>query len=282
MYSVFLSYSTKDLEEAEKIKLELSSIGVDVFLAEHDLRAGNNIPQDIIEKIQGANLFLLLWSQNALDSTWCSMEAAAARGAGTRIVPLFLDYEVALPNFVSPEDKYIRLDQNYDKGMRELIKEVYRDSHEQREELATPENVVSFRGANPSPSVQQSVVGDGNTVAGRDVTITNKYSKASKKAPVLPGSVATDLHKKNYLQYLVDKYNEFKRKDVGDNMNYAILHSKYKKKFGSKVADTSLEKFDSAVTWLKGQIDRTIWGKTRKSRGEKNYSSFEEFREKGK
>ena len=95
------------------------------------------------------------------------------------------------------------------------------------------------------------------------------------------GSIASSLKHRSYTKYLIDRYHDFKRADVKkEGMNYNILYSSIKRKFGAKWDMVPIERFDRLSEYLQQRIDGTILGKIRKSRGQKNYSAFSEYRDK--
>lgn len=107
------------------------------------------------------------------------------------------------------------------------------------------------------------------------------YKSNAKSAPkVLPpiGSIGSDLNKRNYVKYLIDRYNEFKKADKHlDNFKYAIIYKAIQKNFKAKWDMVPLEKFDELVNYLQNRIDKTIVGKANKSKNQKSYSTHHEF-----
>ncbi len=119
-------------------------------------------------------------------------------------------------------------------------------------------------------------------------TIANVVNKTeivtqSKTVRVNPpdGSIASNLMHKNYIKHLIDRYHKFKESDVGrEGMKYSILYGSIKRRFGAKWDMIPMERFDEISEFLQQRIDGTILGKTRKSRRQKNYSTFSEFCDK--
>src|SRR5260370_39536672 len=64
-YSVFISYSTRDLPTANSLREWITYAGAQAFLAEYSVEPGRPLADDIIQAIRGRDLFLLLWSHNA-------------------------------------------------------------------------------------------------------------------------------------------------------------------------------------------------------------------------
>lgn len=130
--------------------------------------------------------------------------------------------------------------------------------------------------------------GRGNTLsfsgtnAGIVANTINFSSKpgATKQGPI-SGTVGSDLTQRNYAKYLIDRYHEFKMADIGkESMNYAILYGGIKREFGAKWDNLPIHAFIALVEYLQKRIDSTRLGKVQKSRGVRNYSSFDEHRAK--
>lgn len=129
-----------------------------------------------------------------------------------------------------------------------------------------PGNVVSFSGTNTG------VVAN---------TVNVKSTSRSVKQGPIPGTIGAELVLRNYTKHLITRYHEFKQAEVGKGrMRHAVIYDSIKRKFGAKWDHIPAEAFDKLVAFLQGRIDLTRLGKTRKAKGQKNYSSFEEHRTK--
>jgi hypothetical protein len=108
--------------------------------------------------------------------------------------------------------------------------------------------------------------------------------KAPKKThSLLPeGSLGLDLHKKNYISYLSRKYGDWKQiqfdhEGNGEKFNWASLNKSLMNRYhAAGINHIPIDYFDDLVEYLKGRIDKTIFGKSQKSKGHRNYSTIEE------
>ncbi|CAG1007046.1 hypothetical protein METP1_03406 [Methanosarcinales archaeon] len=92
-YNVFISYSTLDIEIAERIETYLNQIqGVSVFLSNSNLIVGTQ-SNVLIEKIKHCDLFLVLYSKNSHSSNYVQQEIGVAKGYNKVIIPILLDVE---------------------------------------------------------------------------------------------------------------------------------------------------------------------------------------------
>lgn len=106
MFNVFISYSTDDLKNVDQLKVLLENSGVEVFVAEHSVLPGQNLPEEIKKAIRDCDVFILLWSQSARGSDWVPQEIGIAQELGKQIVPLVLEEGLGLTGFIR-ELKYI-------------------------------------------------------------------------------------------------------------------------------------------------------------------------------
>jgi hypothetical protein len=75
-YDAFLSFSSKDLEEARQVCAELRGYGLHVFLSDEVLKAntGQSFNQKIEQALSNSQHFILLSSVNSMASEWVQIE----------------------------------------------------------------------------------------------------------------------------------------------------------------------------------------------------------------
>lgn len=140
-------------------------------------------------------------------------------------------------------------------------------------------------GASTSPPSGQVVsVGrdaNGSIIAGGDVHV---YGDAKLKGKMNhpAGSIGADLLRKNYIQHLIGRYDDFKRaghQSYGQQgqHSYGAIHRNIQGKFKAKTYFIPVERFDELVRYLKSRIDQTIQGKRNRASGGRAYPSFDEF-----
>lgn len=134
----------------------------------------------------------------------------------------------------------------------------------------------------PGAAGSQQVIGDNNMVAGRDLNVTIRGRSKCKAPVVLPGTVGTDPRRAGYLKYLAKRYNQFKEWEAGrDGMKYAVIYVCYQREMKYGIDATPLPLFDAAVDWLQNRIFRTKLGRILCTRGQRAFSTFEEFDGRG-
>ena len=89
MASVFLSYDHDDAAHARPIAIALEKAGHSVWWDLH-VRGGTQFSKVIEEALKAADVVVVLWSVQSVESPWVRDEAATGRDRG-RLVPLSLD-----------------------------------------------------------------------------------------------------------------------------------------------------------------------------------------------
>lgn len=116
-------------------------------------------------------------------------------------------------------------------------------------------------------------------VIGNNITIANRNRRPVKISPP-PGSIASELFKRNYVKYLIDRYIEFKNEDRTVGKFRPVIYKSIQRTFGSKWDMVPCERFDEVVKYVQERIDQTILGKNNRSTGQGNYSTFQEYIDK--
>ncbi len=139
----------------------------------------------------------------------------------------------------------------------------------------SPSNIapISNRQNRISGSVINSVIGDNNK-------ITYKVGNVSEKYP--PGCLGHDTLKANYISYLVGRYNDFKKDELGSRMNYAVFASILKKHFKlgptRSIYNLPIERFTDVSDFIQVRIEGTRLARVKRAKGQVNfYSSFEDY-----
>lgn len=122
-------------------------------------------------------------------------------------------------------------------------------------------------------------------VAGK--IVNNNYGQ--KRGPVvLPGTVATDPDRYNFLEYLMERLADFReagasfgQKRTG-KIHVGVIRKMVKNEWGALPKDLRLDAWDAVVADLKAKIENTALGRNRVKRGQGCYHSFEEHVNKGR
>ncbi len=128
-FNIFVSYSTHDLDDVRLLQEQLINTGINVFVAEHSIHAGEHLAPKIVDAIQKCDLFIVLWSQNAKDSEWVAQEIGQAGALRKSILPLVLTEGLSLPGFIK-DLKYLPVFVNKQAAVlqaREVILNAYQE-----------------------------------------------------------------------------------------------------------------------------------------------------------
>lgn len=89
MASIFLSYARDDLAKAERLAAFLDEAGHSTWWDRH-LHAGARFSAEIDEALRSADVIVVLWSGQSVESAWVQDEAAVGRDSG-RLIPVLLE-----------------------------------------------------------------------------------------------------------------------------------------------------------------------------------------------
>jgi len=126
-YKVFISYSTKDIPNVDALRAVLQFPDVECFVSEYAVTPGAPLAPTIKNAIVTCDLFVLLWSKNALASEWVSQEIGIAHGCQKPILPFVLEQGLGLPGFIK-ELRYVAAFQNPQQAMYSLRETVLKNS----------------------------------------------------------------------------------------------------------------------------------------------------------
>ena len=118
--------------------------------------------------------------------------------------------------------------------------------------------------------------------ATQNIVINNiKGSGKRRSAASVPafGTVGTDPSKRSYVKHLYDRLFDFTAAIPKYSKGRAgtTIARKISARFGATWTNVPIERCDELVAYLKSEIDKTPIGRGRRMRGERNYSSYEEF-----
>ena len=131
-FKIFISYSSKDLQDVEKLEQHIKETPIEVFIAEHSVLPGEGLTQTITRAIDECDLFIVLWSKNARASEWVSQEIGHAHSLNKQILPLVLTENTKLPGFIT-DLKYLPIYKNEEAALtkaRDLIIKLYENKLE--------------------------------------------------------------------------------------------------------------------------------------------------------
>lgn len=121
---VFISYSHKDGEFANKLGAHLVKQRANVWIDTWELNAGDSILDKIQEAIVESSALIILLSKDSVSSAWCKKELNAGLmreldEGKVLVLPVLLD-DCDVPVFLR-EKKYVDFRKDFDIGLHELL-----------------------------------------------------------------------------------------------------------------------------------------------------------------
>ncbi|MEQ8470745.1 MAG: toll/interleukin-1 receptor domain-containing protein [Marinoscillum sp.] len=99
--TIFISYSTHDLEFVSTLKNKLMELGHGLFVAGEDIKAGENWNDQIKKSLENAEVFIPILTEHSVKSNWVTYEFGVfseyvRQNKSKAIIPVVLD-DVVLP-----------------------------------------------------------------------------------------------------------------------------------------------------------------------------------------
>lgn len=302
---IFLAYATEDKTQVRKLHAKLRAAEFDPWLDEIDLLPGQDWQIEIPKAIQGSKMFIACLSKRSVlkqgyvqKEFRLALSSYAERPPGTTyLIPLRLD-ECAVPDMQIPElainMRHIQwLDYWKRDGFERLVTAIRQERGD-----TEPGNVIDLadairrKGGSAKPSAPAArkrratnlIRIEGDVSGG---IVANNLSITRPKSPRMnypAGSVGANLHKYNYLAYLITRYFEYRKADSSygasrhaRRFHPAEIHTSIQSRFKVKTYFVPEELWEKECLYVMQRIDRTILGKNNTHKGIRNYEPFEEF-----
>ena len=123
---LFLSYSTRDRDFAERLVLDLTERGIPVWWDRRELAVGGSLPREIGDAIAASAWFGILLSPDAVASRWVGLEldtalALEVETGGTAVLPLLCRPCDDIPPALRRKS-YADFTKSYDDGLIALMR----------------------------------------------------------------------------------------------------------------------------------------------------------------
>jgi hypothetical protein len=302
---IFLAHATEDKAQVRKLHAKMVGAGLDPWLDEIDLLPGQDWQLEIPKAIRESKIFIACLSKRSVlkqgyvqKEFRLALSSYAEKPPGTiYLIPLRLN-ECAVPDLQIAElgmnMRHIQwLDYWKPDGFERLVAAIH-----QQESDAKPGNVIDFAdairrkrrsGISSAPPAKKRRATNQIRIAG-DVSggiVANNINLTGPKSPRMnypAGSVGANLHKYNYLAYLITKYFEYRKADSSygalahaRRFHPSEIHTSIQSRFKVKTYFAPEELWEKECLYVKQRIDRTILGKNNISKGIRNYQPYEEF-----
>lgn len=123
--SVFISYSSKDVEFVNKLSAELVKKRVPIWLDQWEMRPGDSLIDKIQNAISESSFLLVILSKNSVESEWCKKELNSGlmrelEEKKVVVIPVLID-ECNIPLFLK-EKQYANFKTNFETGFQALLR----------------------------------------------------------------------------------------------------------------------------------------------------------------
>jgi hypothetical protein len=123
----FISHSTKDKPFVRKLAADLVASGVKVWLDEQNILVGDSIPEKIAQGLAESDFFLIVVSENSVNSAWVKRELNSAivheiERRKVTVLPIKLD-GAKMPDTIN-DKLYADFSQSYEDGLEKLLRSI--------------------------------------------------------------------------------------------------------------------------------------------------------------
>lgn len=121
-YNIFVSYSSNDKTKIEPVLVQLSTIKeTEIFFADWTINPGDVISQKILYHIENSDIFLVFYSESAINSNYVQQEIGAAISYDKIVIPILLDSSkptgmlkgIYYLNFYDPSKQLVEIQRLY-------------------------------------------------------------------------------------------------------------------------------------------------------------------------
>lgn len=145
---VFISYSTKNSDEANLVHSYLESNGISCWIASRNIEGGESFAAQIVDAIYDCSAFVMIASDHSNDSGHVGNELSLAFGQKKKIIPFRVaDFSLSKSNlYFLQQAQWIDAFENMNEGLRHLLAAVRSEFPEEPAvEEAEEEEVLVFR-----------------------------------------------------------------------------------------------------------------------------------------
>lgn len=110
-------------------------------------------------------------------------------------------------------------------------------------------------------------------------TVIVKSARKAVRVEPPPGTIGADQEASRYVQYLISRYNKYAsaEKDRARPFNFGVISRTIETKFRAPWRLLSVGDFAALSQYLQQRISKTRIGKLNAARGDRSFSSFEDF-----
>jgi hypothetical protein len=293
MKDFFISYTKDDKDWATRLDNWLQEQGYTTIVQANDFLAGGNFMSNMHQGIDAAERMVLVLSPSCLtakfpEAEWTAKLATDPTGERHTVIPVRIQEcepggllrPIPYIDLVGLEVKAARA-----KFLNEISAAMAGGPKPPRRSSGKARPARAKAPAPPQGGVtQNNRVTNNLGIIAQNVTVQSPRQRKPK--PKYPeGSVGANLYMYAYLEYLVDRYNDWRvdgQKHYGDNRPFAypVIHQNVKQRFGIRTYHAPQARFEDLVRFLQGKIDQTIKGQHNSRKRIRNYHTFGEHKAK--
>lgn len=152
---VFISYSTSNLEIADHVKESLIQSGISCWMAPYSIPYGSSYPTEIFDAISNCKVFVLILSEQAMESVYVEKELDLAVSNRCLIIPFQIDDHTLSQGFrfFLCNVQILHAADSIEDGLAKMCDFIISATHHVAEPTTMLEAVPSQRFQGPDPSL---------------------------------------------------------------------------------------------------------------------------------
>lgn len=115
-----------------------------------------------------------------------------------------------------------------------------------------------------------------NTIQAHTVTI-RASRQARPKILLSPDVIGGSPNHRAYLKYLIDRYQEFAKRQTDRSFKFPAVYASIKDRFKATWEHIPISRFEEVEQFMHAKIDGTLIGRLQKSQSKSSYEQFDKF-----
>jgi len=227
---VFISYSSKDTDAANAVRMVLQKNGIDCWMAPESIAMGDDYSNAIPKAIEVCDLFLLILSENSQGSKWVPKELDRAISYNKPIIPFQIDGNALTTSFnfmlsnIQRIEAFYDLETSYAKLLAHIKIELdLQNQHNSIKHTLSPHSVPTHTDKSSDLHCLSDVLKEMyfSMVAYREAMRKGKIEEINRVSGTMQNSAQKVFIYYEYNQFS-DKENALKAKNIVDQYNLFI------------------------------------------------------------
>lgn len=184
--SIFISFSSKEMKAMLQVNSFIESQGHTTYYAPRDIPVGTAYPNAIIELINKADVFLLIFTESSQNSIWVQKELERAISKNKFVIPMrlqnvplngYMEFLISNMQWIDHDPNFEPSVDRFGKYLNTLSEKLGKELGPKMEAVEKPHATQTTQAA-PQPTVQSTTDSDNLYQQGMDMLAEKNYHEA--------------------------------------------------------------------------------------------------------